>query len=218
MRVIKRLRAIADLVVNVDTVADIGADHGELSKMLIEEHRADHVIATDISDKSLDKTRRLIVKRHLTERIETRVGDGLSPIFENEVQLAIIAGMGGQEIIRILKAGKSKKVKRYILAPAQNVEELREYLSENLFDITYDGVVKDHDKFYFYLDCYDNGKGKRLSETEILFGRSDYAGDDFKTYLDEYIKKREQILSGEFKSERREKELRLAMNLKQKIK
>ena len=128
MRTVKRLKSIVSLINdNSKVVADIGADHGYLSKILIEENRAKKVIATDISEPSLRKTDNLIKQFMLTDRIETRVGDGLVPIKNGEVQTVVIAGMGGYEIIKILQSNTDKNIEKFILQPVQNTLQLREF-------------------------------------------------------------------------------------------
>ena len=49
MELTDRLRAILDFVEPADTAADIGCDHGMISAALIEEKKARHVFACDIS-------------------------------------------------------------------------------------------------------------------------------------------------------------------------
>jgi tRNA (adenine22-N1)-methyltransferase len=58
--------------------------------------------------------------------IECRLGEGLEPILPGEVQVAVIAGMGGRSIGRIL-AGSPEVVERLealVLQPIQHAEQL----------------------------------------------------------------------------------------------
>ena len=50
-----RLENIVKLCDNVSTIADIGCDHGYVSAELILSNKCDRVIATDISERSLNK-------------------------------------------------------------------------------------------------------------------------------------------------------------------
>lgn len=220
MRAKRRLRKIADLVFNQNCVADIGSDHGFLTKILIEENRAKKVIATDISSKSLEKTKLLSQKFGFESKVDLRVGDGLEPLFENEVDLVVIAGMGGHEIIRILKTQNLKNVKNFIFAPAQNVSELREFLCENGFEIVYDDVTKDQKKFYFTLSVIQNGAKKKVQKEQILFGIQcqNCKNGDFFEFLTEFIKKRKSLISQKLGDEKIHEEFELGLELLNKIK
>lgn len=106
MKSYKRIQALADAVAFASSqfdrkivVADIGTDHGFVAEAVSKFDFTKKVIATDISEKSLSKLENLIVKNNL-KNIETKVGDGLSPVSFADV--AVIAGMGGFEISKII--------------------------------------------------------------------------------------------------------------------
>ncbi len=196
MRAVKRLKAIAELInLPSGVVADIGADHGYLAKLLIEEKRAKKVLATDISSLSIEKTRNLSKRYNLEKQIECRVGDGLAVLKSGEVDLAVVAGMGGYEIIKILEKG-SPKVDHYILQPAQNVIELRKYLVSHKFKITKDFIVKDKNKFYNTIEAKKSNRVQKLTPMEIEYGLTnfDLRSEDFRQYLLHDIETRKGIL------------------------
>lgn len=220
MRAKKRLREIAMLVENQNCVADIGCDHGQLTKILIEEKRAKKVIATDISADSLDKTIRLAKQFGFEQNISARVGNGLLPIVENEVETAIIAGIGGQEIIKILATQSHKNIRKFIFAPAQNAPELRKYLSENGFEILYDNVIKDHKKYYHTIKAEKTSQNKKLQKVQILFGihAQNCKNGDFFDFLCDFAEKRKLLISKNIKTEKIQEELNLALGLINKFK
>lgn len=80
-------------------VADVATDHGYLSELLSRNENISKIIATDISEKCLSKANELIKQNNLS-KIETKLGDGLEPI--SQVDLCVLAGIGGYEIIKIL--------------------------------------------------------------------------------------------------------------------
>jgi len=216
MRTKRRLSALLEVAREAKTVADIGADHGYLTKMLLESRKAKSVIATDISAASLEKTR-LLAKRHdFLERIELRVGNGLEPIKRGEADLAIIAGMGGQEIAAILKTAREKQIFEFILQPVQNAYELRCFLSQNGFKIEKDFMVKDQGKFYDIMAVSLKGDLYELTYAELLFGKDNLEkpSKDFLEYLKHYILKREEILKGSKASEKIKKELEWSKKVK----
>ena len=198
MRAIRRLRVIADLVSDENgIVADVGADHGFLAKMLIDEKKAKYVITTDISAPSLEKTVNLIKKYNLEDFIETRVGDGLKPILKENIDTVIIAGMGGYEIIKILQENTNKNINEYILQPVQNTIELRKFLNDNNYWIFKDFVVEDKNKFYSTIVVKKLDKKQVLTKEEIEFGLTnfDLKSDEFYNYLKNIELKLDSILN-----------------------
>lgn len=196
MRAKKRIRAIVDLINDENCiVADIGADHGFLSKILIDENRAKQVYATDISADSLSKTQKLINNYGLSEKIITLVGDGLSPVDGVEIDVAVIAGMGGFEIIKILSNANVGNVKKFIFQPVQNTVELRKYLNQNGFYIVSDFMVKDQGKFYNIIVSEVNGMKQVLTDKEMEFGLTnfDHYNNDFIDYIEKNINKYQTI-------------------------
>lgn len=196
MRAVKRLRVIADLINDRDkVVADIGCDHGYLSKILIEENRAKKIIATDISKPSLEKTAILAKQYGLSDKITTKVGDGLKPIQEEKVDIVVIAGMGGYEIIKILEENKNKNYLKLIFQPVQKTIELRKYLIENNYRILQDFIIEDKSKFYNTLVVEFNNEKQILKKEEVEFGLTNFnlKSKDFYNYLLFYINKYENI-------------------------
>lgn len=127
----KRLERILSMIDKEEKIADIGADHGKLSYEIIKHNLADQVIATELNEKSIEKMRKSLEER-TNERLVLRVGDGLEPLKKDEVDLVIIAGMGGNLIASILEKSYdkkfSKKTPQFIFQPVQFQNELRKYL------------------------------------------------------------------------------------------
>lgn len=216
MRAKKRLQEIANQIENVNVVADIGSDHGYLTKMLIEQGRAKHVIATDISWQSLQKTEVLAKRFGFDDKVETRVGDGLVPIKdEDNVDVCVIAGMGGYEILKILSSQKLKNIKTFVFQPVQNTPNLREFLTKNGFEIIFDEMVKDQKKYYSTIKAIKNDTNKKLQKCQILFGIScqNDKKPDFCEYLQEFISKRQALISQEIETEIIHEELEMALEL-----
>ena len=77
MELSKRLQAVADLVTEGASVADVGTDHGYIPIYLIEHNIAGKVIALDINRGPLERARMHVVGHGLKGKIETRLSDGL---------------------------------------------------------------------------------------------------------------------------------------------
>ena len=96
----KRLQAIADQIVPCEVFADVGCDHGIVGLYVAERGLAARICECDVSEDSLNKARSLV-----GERAEYFSGDGFIPLTEKNVTVdqAVIAGMGGELIIKILE-------------------------------------------------------------------------------------------------------------------
>ena len=143
-----RLSALADLVGICDCCADIGCDHGRLSAYLLQSGRVCRAILTDISEDSLKKARQLIGLLGLNERVEFCVGDGAKALTK-PVDCAVIAGMGGTLIAKIVREGRGcLGSSRLILQPNVAAPELRRALMELHYQITDERVLQDGGRNY----------------------------------------------------------------------
>lgn len=140
-----RLRACLNEVKGSKCVCDVGSDHGKLAVAAIVEEFAECAIATDISRASLIKAELLADRCGLC--LATRVGDGLKVIGENEADTVVIAGMGGYEIVRILKEAPHRYPK-YVLVPHRHAVEVRKYIKANNAGIIRDYLVKVGGHYY----------------------------------------------------------------------
>ena len=129
-----------------DTILDIGCDHGILEAALIERDQAHRVIAADISLASLEKARRLAAELGIEDRVECRLGDGFSVVREDDaIDAAVIAGIGGFVIARLLEEGKTQaqKIGRLILLPSCDAEALRDYLRKSGWACVREELIED---------------------------------------------------------------------------
>lgn len=180
LRLDKRLRAVVDEI-RADVLADIGCDHGKVSAQALKEGRARKVIACDVSSGSLEKAR-VLAKRLSLGNMECRLGDGLRPLCENEADCAVIAGMGGNEIISILSDGL-KGIKRFILVAHRKVVDLRRFLSANGLYVDKDYTVEENGKFYdIIVALADSGRDCALDERSIYIGKNSCSNPDFVKY------------------------------------
>ena len=145
---------------------------------------------------------------------DMRVGDGLKTINALDcIDEVIIAGMGADEIINILK-NTDLRFKEYILAPQHNEIQLKKYLIENGFRINKDYIVFDK-KFYTILKV-SIGKNSRTEE-ELILSPDILIEDDYIKYLDYRYEKLDNILKKTANAEF-EKELEIIKVAKSKLK
>ena len=103
-------------------VADIGSGDGRLAAHLWR-RGSPRVVATELKPGSLE----LIRDRLAGLPVEVRGGDGLMALAPGEVEVAVIAGMGGHLIARILGASPDlvRSLRLLVLQPMQHLPELR---------------------------------------------------------------------------------------------
>ena len=135
------------------TAADIGTDHAYVPIRLIQDNRAEHVIASDLNKGPLKIAAANIEKYGLSDKIETRLGSGLSVIEEKEADTIIIAGMGGEIITKIISDNKNTALSsKLILQPMNSQYELRKYLILNGFKILSEDIAAEGFKVYNLLE------------------------------------------------------------------
>jgi hypothetical protein len=116
---------------------------------------------TDISAKSLQKAVSLLKKYIDGGRCNYICTDGLNGVDEN-CDLVLIAGMGGEEIIKILREAFIPK--NFVFQPMKNAPLLREFLLQNGCNIECDDIFKDG-KFYFIIKGSAKGSACGGKET-----------------------------------------------------
>ena len=102
MKINARLKKIGDLVEANSFCLDVGCDHALLDIYLVNQKKNIKAIASDIAEGPVEQARQNIKRERLENEIEVRLGDGLST-YSDEVNTAIISGMGGRTIIGICK-------------------------------------------------------------------------------------------------------------------
>ncbi len=174
MELSNRLQSLIDLVQKTDVVADIGCDHGYASIALIQSGRVKHVIAMDINKGPLKRAERNIVKHGLEEHIETRLSNGLEQLQIGEVNLAILAGMGGRLIqsILTLELEKTKMIETLILQPQSELAEVRKILPQIGFECEEEKALIEEGKFYVMMRLKRKDEMEQTwTELELRFGK-----------------------------------------------
>lgn len=186
----KRLTSLVDCIEG-ESVADIGTDHGKVVVHAILTGKAQRAVAADISKKCLEKA--MALAESYGVEIDFAVSDGLQnlPYITDSI---IIAGMGGREIVSILKnspngnaldlTSHNKKPVTFILMPHQDSWILRNFLAENRVKIKKDTVVKDGEKYYdLIVASASENKEKIFTETEIFTGKNSPVSRYYKDRL-----------------------------------
>ena len=145
-----RLGAIAGLVPEAcECLADIGTDHGYVPVSLLLEGRIRRAVAADIGPLPLDHARRTAEQYGVTEKLDFRLGDGLSVLDPGEAEVIVIAGMGGDAITEILAAAPwSRAGPLLLLQPMSKAEVLRAWLPQHGYRVLAEELVQDKGVLY----------------------------------------------------------------------
>ena len=154
-------------------LADIGTDHAYLPIALCAGGKCPSAIACDINPLPLQSARENIARYGLSDRIATRLGDGLSPVKEDEADDVVIAGMGGELIAQIIAAcGWTRNCeKRLILQPMTRHEALIRWLCANGYAIERQGAVCDEGKYYTVIRAVCDGIPRACDRFTAVTGR-----------------------------------------------
>ncbi|MBU3216448.1 class I SAM-dependent methyltransferase [Clostridium estertheticum] len=191
-----RLKCIVSMIKKCDSVIDVGTDHGYVPIYLVQKGITKKAIASDINRGPVEKAKKNITRNNATNVISCRLGSGLSTVKEGEVQVAIIAGMGGNLIRDILETdlGIVKKLKYMVLQPVQNAEVLREYLYKTGYEFIDEEICYDDGKFYEIIKVRYDSKPKVLDNiyyeiSKILLDKKHLVMKEFIEYkLHKYSK------------------------------
>jgi tRNA (adenine22-N1)-methyltransferase len=132
-------------------VADVGCDHGYVSIYLLQKGIADAAIAMDVRSGPLSMAEGHIREYGLSDRIETRLSDGLGELKEGEADGLVIAGMGGKLMMSILDAKdlRTLGIKVAVLQPQSDIPLFREYLRNKGYCTLDERIVFEDGKYYF---------------------------------------------------------------------
>lgn len=171
IKISKRLRAISDFVPNGSTVIDVGCDHALLDIYLYQKNIIKKAIATDVNEKALNNAKENIAKNNLQDKIETRLGNGLEPLSENDnVDTIVISGMGAHTIVGILKNNidKLKNIDTIIIGSNTKLEFLRKEVIKLNYLMDDEIIIEDNKKIYIIIK-FVKGK-KKYTKKELYFG------------------------------------------------
>ncbi len=143
-----RLEKIAELCGKCGSFADIGTDHGRLGAYMLQSGMCEKVQFTDISEPSLMKAKRLLATLGIADKAKFLVGDGAKAL-EDNADVAVIAGMGGETISGIIARGRDNLADaRLVLQPNVAADDVRRQLCESGYAICDEAVVRDGRRLY----------------------------------------------------------------------
>ncbi len=217
MELTARLETIKNMIEDMESVADIGTDHGFLPVFLLENKISPKVIMTDISPSSLEKAKGNAGAYQFGGQADFRLGDGLEVIKAGEADVIVMAGMGAKLMVAMLERDREKTLsfRKYIFQPRKNSELLRRWISENGFVISEEDLVKEGAYVCEIIKAAprNNNDGKNLLEDIDLGGSGggvaelppylkEICPDLFRQLAEKKLKSAVTVLEGCEKSER----------------
>lgn len=179
-----RMKALTDLVSKGMVVCDIGCDHGFVSIYLVQAGIAPKVFAMDVNKGPLLRAGEHIAEYGLTDKIETRLSDGLQKLAPGEAHAMICAGMGGKLMMKILEEGEAQVacMEELILQPQSELAWFRENLREKGYTIVDEDMIFEDGKFYPMMKVVPKKlEGTEESDSAELNNRDIY--DSFGKHL-----------------------------------
>ncbi len=169
-----RLQKCADFVRNGVCVADIGTDHGYLPIALLQSGKATFAYASDVNAGPLESAVRNAARFGVAERMCCKLADGLRGLSAGDVDDIVVAGMGGDLILRMIAetAWLRFPEKHLVLQPMTAADRLRAGLYAAGFSIDRESAVFDGRKIYTVLSVFYTGEAQtELSLRMIHMGK-----------------------------------------------
>jgi len=186
MLLTNRLQVIANQINEGEIVADIGTDHAYIPIYLVSHGVCHHALCSDIKTGPFEIARENVRRYQLEDKIDVRLGAGLLPYKPFEATTAVIAGMGGEIIAKILEEGATiaRSTPKFVLQPMTAIDEMRQYLYQNGYNITEEHLAKEGNKFYVILTAI--WEKTEVPPVEYLYiGKKLVENQD--AYLPEYL-------------------------------
>lgn len=180
-----RIKFIADMIPECTILSDIGTDHAYIPIYMVENEKCSKAIACDVREGPVAVANRHIRQYGMEGRIETRLGSGLNPLNEDEMDVCVIAGMGGVLIRELLTEDieKAKLANALVIQPMNCIELVREWLFQNGFEILDEGLINEGFRIYNVIVAQWTGK---IAKKELVYY---YIGEKLIEKKDPLLKK-----------------------------
>ena len=162
-----RLGAIAAQVGPYHRMADVGTDHAFLPVWLIQNNRITFAVAGDVQPGPLEAARRSVGEAGLEPAISVRLGNGLQVVAPGEVEVVVIAGMGGSTIREILESSPVVvgELRSIVCQPMIGAAILRKWFLANGWEIIEEDLVMEDGRLYEIIVAEP---GKTMPMAELL--------------------------------------------------
>ncbi len=169
IRISKRLKIIHDMVPN-SVAADIGSDHGKLMIALVESKTIVKGYAIENKEGPFERLKNSLTKSGVIEKVTPLFSDGVKDL-PTDVSTIIIAGMGGLNIVNILKSYREKlaHVDTIIVDAHSAVPTVRKEVCQLGYAIADEKIVKEDGIFYEIIK-FIKAESAIISDEDLEFG------------------------------------------------
>ena len=103
----------------------------------------------------------------------------MAKLLPGEADSVVIAGMGGELIIKILENGRHMwdSVSQWVLSPQSEIFKVRRWLLENGFEIRREDMLLEDGKYYTVMDVRRRGSGDADQAADALKGADQADGN-----------------------------------------
>ena len=149
----RRLQEVVSCV-SCYPVADVGTDHGYVAIALAQKETG-KVFGSDVNAGPLFHARENVARFGVEEKVELRLGSGLTPFQRGEIRSAVFAGMGGMLILRLLEEKRevTDGLEELVLSPQQDIPAVRKGVEALGFGIIEEKMLKEDGKYYVIIHC-----------------------------------------------------------------
>lgn len=178
MELSKRLQAVVNLMPPMDTVCDVGCDHGYVAITFLQRGIVGHVIAMDVNAGPLEQAKKNAALFGVTDKLDFRLSDGLAKVKPGEADAFLCAGMGGRLMVRIMTEGRDaiSRMKGAVLQPQSELALVRRYIYEMGWHIVKEDMVFEEDSdtpakgIYYPMMYIEPGEAPMPDEASLTFG------------------------------------------------
>ena len=149
----KRLSVIADRIPEEGTVCDVGSDHALLPLYLLKKDEDRRVVVTDIKPMPLSRAKVALMEANVAERALFFLADGIPSEACDFISSYVIAGMSGETIAGILKAGETRirLGQSFFLQPMSHEDVLRCFLYRSGYAIEEEVLVRENGRYFLII-------------------------------------------------------------------
>lgn len=180
----KRLSACSEYVKGSGIVCDIGTDHAHLPVYLVEKGMCRSAYACDIAEGPLECAKKSVELVGLADKIKLIQSDGLKNVPSSGISDIVIAGMGGELIIDILKPAEwIREGVNLILQPNTKEILLIKWLYGNGYSVVSKKACIDGRFTYIILNAIYSGEKLGISDYECITKGLDPCDDAAYAYI-----------------------------------
>lgn len=145
-----RLQAIASFIRAGSLLGDIGTDHAYLPAYLVQQGIIRGAVGVDIHEGPYRSALETVRAYGLSDLIDVRLGNGLRPLQRGEVNVLVLAGMGGNTILQILFESEDvlQEVEELVLQPQGAEGKVRRELLNKGWKIKEELLVEEEGRIY----------------------------------------------------------------------